>query len=79
MPRRATEESWSAEPLSHCKQGGQCRGRRTVSTGVAAGRDRHNIPLAAAWTVTRHWSLEAHSGPLKQGCGPPLVYNPSGL
>lgn len=43
MPRRATEEIWSAEPLSHCKQGGQCRGRRTVSTGVAAGRDRQPV------------------------------------
>lgn len=43
MPRRASEEIWSAEPLSHCKQDGQCRGRRTVSTGVAAGRDRQMI------------------------------------
>lgn len=45
------------------------------------GPDGHDprFLLAAAWTVTRHWSLEAHSGPLKQGCGPPLVYNPSGL
>lgn len=38
-----------------------------------------DFQLAAAWTVTCLWHCEAHLVPLKQGCGPPLVYNPSGL
>jgi len=47
--------------------------------GWGLDEDGPRFLLAAVWTTTHHWSLKAHSVPVKQGCGPPLVYNPSGL